>query len=305
MDNVANDSLVAMTDGVYVFGCHPDSVDFPYVYMDSVASVLPQTDSVSMEEELHYIFPSSQVLHEYAIATPKKERELISMVPSRQGEPRKETLQQSVWFTPLLLFMAVVYTTILSRHSKTMAQEVKEFFYPKNRNDLFNSSVSEVSRLRLILGGMSILSTVLFCYFALSMYLNFVTRPPFLSLTGVLGLAVAYIFVKALSFKALDYVFFFGTTDGIVKRAYSTLTTWLGIALFVVVLLAAYSSYPVGRGALLFGFIVCGCAVLLYVYKILTIFFTGFSSLFYLILYLCTLEILPSLALVIGLINIV
>ena len=59
------------------------------------------------------------------------------------------------------------------------------------------------------------------------------------------------------------------------------------------------------QAALYVGLGFCVIAVLLYVFRILSIFFKGISSLFYLILYLCTLEILPSIVLVVGLMSVV
>ena len=89
------------------------------------------------------------------------------------------------------------------------------------------------------------------------------------------------------------------------KQYFLTLTSMLSISLFVVDVIAAYAPNMVANAALYVGLGFCAIAVLLYVFRILSIFFKGISSLFYLILYLCTLEILPSIVLVVGLMSVV
>lgn len=303
METFGKDSVNMTTGGVKIVPAGRDSLPFSYVVKDT----LPEKTepALSEDEYLQSLFPSFQTLKEYATSTVYQPKDLLSQVPRKEGVPMSQSVQQTVWFTPLLLFLAVFYSAILVRHSKTLLQEVREFFHPKSRNDMFNSSVTEVSRLRLIMGGFSILSTVLYCYFALTGFFSVGRETPTYSMLKILLVAIAYLAFKILSIILVNYTFFEGMVAGVLKRSYSTLTTWLGLGLFVCDLFIAYAPQSVADGALMAGLVVCGCGVLLYVYKILTIFFEGFTSLFYLILYLCTLEILPSVALIIGLVNIV
>jgi len=71
----------------------------------------------------------------------------------------------------------------------------------------------------------------------------------------------------------------------------------------VVFLRAVLEQLPNATNVAAISSIVGAIAVLLYIYKIVSIFFSGLTSIFYLILYLCTLEILPTVVLVIGLMD--
>ena len=79
----------------------------------------------------------------------------------------------------------------------------------------------------------------------------------------------------------------------------------LSFAKLLIAVLLSYGPAIMVRGALWIGIFICGLAVILYLYKIFEFFFTGVTSLFYLILYLCTLEILPTVVFVWGLIILV
>ncbi len=234
-----------------------------------------------------------------------QEKSLISSIPSKEGEPRKQLVQQQVWFMPLMLLLFVLYGWVTSAYSKVLSQEFKEFFYPKSRNDMFTASMVEVSKMKALMHTLSIFSITIFCYFVLTNLLHHKPSSFGISCLMLLLVFVAYVMFKFLVTRLLCYVFFDGKVWIALKQSFSTLTSMLAIALFVVDVIAAYAPDMMAIVALYVGLGLCVIALLLYVFRILSIFFTGISSLFYLILYLCTLEILPSIVLVAGLMSVV
>jgi len=132
--------------------------------------------------------------------------------------------------------------------------------------------------------------------------LNFVPQSFLLSFVKLLCAVLLYVMVKLILNRIVCYVFFNRTLLDNINKQYLTLITMFGFSLFFVDILVAYGPAIMVQGVLWIGILICCLAVILYLYKIFEIFFTGVTSLFYLILYLCTLEILPTVVFVWGLI---
>ena len=246
---------------------------------------------------------------EYKISTSEKknvgEKSFISIIPAKEGEPRKQLIQQQTWFMPLMFLIAILYGWVMTSYTKTLSQDVKEFFYPNNRNDVMTSEVAEISRMKALMHVLFVFSITIFSYFVLTNLMYHKPSSFGLSAFMILLVFVGYMVFKFLVTRLLCYVFFDSKVWNELKQYFLTLTSMLSISLFVVDVIAAYAPNMVANAALYVGLGFCVIAVLLYVFRILSIFFKGISSLFYLILYLCTLEILPSIVLVVGLMSVV
>ncbi len=268
---------------------------------------------LSVEEGISTYFGSSSFLNikefaPYVLLTSPvedKSQKLFRLVPGKQGAPLHHTVQQQVWFMPIMLVMFALYGWIYKNFSKLMVQDFKEFFYPNGRENVPSYSVGETSRMKVLLHIISVFSVSIFAYFVLVDFFHYTPRPFGISFLGVLLVFVIYVIFKMLTMRLLCYVFFNRDVLSSVRSYFSTITSTLAMVLFVVSIFAAYAPNVIASTSLYVGLIFCAIAVLLYLYKILSIFFTGMSSLFYLILYLCTLEILPAIVLVLTLVGIV
>ena len=249
----------------------PDSAS-----MDAIASVQP-----SVQEQLHDYFPSLDYLSSYLYVAEKPP--FVEFIPHYEGAIRDENIKGQVWFTPLMLLMSVVYVWFLSTCSKSLMQDVKLFFYPKNR----------------------VISVAIFCYIALTEFQSVNSHSYLFTISVFSGYVVAYIVFKLLAIWLMCFVFFDRNLFFLLLQSYFTLFVLLSIGLFCIDVLYIYSTGVICTVALYFGVGICAMAVLAYLYKVMAVFLDGIPSLFYLILYLCTLEILPSLVLVYGLMNIV
>lgn len=287
-------------DSVAVGGMEKDSTDCGAILSrnDSSTYQMPVADMY----QLQYPFTETSG---YTVCENLKEKSFTSIIPSKEGEPRKTLIQQQVWFMPLMLLLFFLYGWVTSSFSKVLSQEFKDFFYPKSRNDVYDASMGDVSKMKVLLHSLSILSVTIFCYFVFTGLFHHHSNSFILSSLMLLLIIVLFIAFKLLIGRLMCYVFFDKNVLKNLKRTCSSLFSMLAMTLFCVDIVAAYAPEMIAVIALYVGLGVCIVALLLYLFKILSIFFTGISSIFYLILYLCTLEILPSIILVMGLMSVV
>ncbi|MBR2262146.1 MAG: DUF4271 domain-containing protein [Paludibacteraceae bacterium] len=302
---MAHSSMNNSVEPQYNLDFKPNTEHETPMYWDSLYTKEPPTKVLTLEENIETYLPSSSYLKSYTTQECTARESIFQKVPSEEGALLNSTIQQQVWFLPLILLMLTLYGWVNSTYSKALTQDFKEFFYPQNRSDFYTSSVSEISRVKILLTTLSIFSIALFCYFSSKQLFSSHHGSFLYTYLSLLGIITAYMAFKLISIRVICYVFFDYPTWVNIKRTYSTLTSSMSIGLFILSIIVAYANDTIAAIALYAGLVICGIAVLLYLYKFLSIFFTGIASIFYLILYLCTLEILPSVALVFGLMSVV
>lgn len=226
----------------------------------------------------------------------------IEGIPSKEGVERVDTFRQQMWFTPLMIVLSFTVGMLLTRRFKLYIQAIKTFFFMTNSSSNFSNTRMGLFQFQFLTFSVSAISVTLFCSFILEDMLNFVPQSFLLSFVKLLCAVLLYVMVKLILNRIVCYVFFNRTLLDNINKQYLTLITMFGFSLFFVDVLVAYGPAIMVQGVLWIGILICCLAVILYLYKIFEIFFTGVTSLFYLILYLCTLEILPTVVFVWGLI---
>lgn len=226
----------------------------------------------------------------------------IEGIPSKEGVERVDTFRQQMWFTPLMVVLSFTVGMLLTRRFKLYIQAIKTFFFMTNSSSNFSNTRMGLFQFQFLTFSVSAISVTLFCSFILEDMLNFVPQSFLLSFVKLLCAVLLYVMVKLILNRIVCYVFFNRTLLDNINKQYLTLITMFGFSLFFVDILVAYGPAIMVQGVLWIGILICCLAVILYLYKIFEIFFTGVTSLFYLILYLCTLEILPTVVFVWGLI---
>lgn len=256
-----------------------------------------------MEDSLTHYLPPIDLFQLYVPLSEKGAGGEALSIPSMEGMPLAETLQQQVWFTPLMFLLFVLYTFVWVRYSNVFWLDLKIFFNP-SPGRLHSATVSEVSHARKLPMFLSVISVGLFAYFV---RVHWVEGHSPESIGGLLFYLVAlvgfYILFKIGVVRLMSFVFLDDEAYVKLRLSYDTVVILLSALLFVVDVFIAYS--PFAEFSLYVGLFVCVLSVFLYLIKIFVVFFSGFLSLFYLILYLCTLEILPSAAFCLGLMGIV
>jgi len=226
--------------------------------------------------------------------------------PRIDGTPIHQGIQAEMWFTPLLFLLFLSYGLGIFWKKKMLLYDFKEFFTLFFGSEVFRKdSFADNSEPRILLVISGIINISLFSFFALTRFLGQDTQSFTLTLLLLLTITALYVLFKIVINKLIAYVFFNESLfSGWIKTFYSFIL-FLGISLIPIVLCLSFGPAEWADSVVYIGLFVCICLSILYIFKITTIFFEGVPSLFYLILYLCTLEILPALIFLRELINIV
>lgn len=231
------------------------------------------------------------------------EEQMVISVPQKDGIERHEALYSQVWFVPMMFVLFFLLGLMVSNQKKDLAAELKDLFR-LNRFNLAASS-SKASFSRFLLSLLSLFSLSLFVYLAYTEFFGVKSESHFLALAVTFGLVSSFFLFKDLMSALLGYVFFSREHTLVWIRSYTYILALLGLALFPVNLCMSFASAAVVSVAVWIGLFMVLISALLFLYKLNMLFFSGAFSIFYLILYLCTLEILPVSALVFGVGNLI
>ena len=234
---------------------------------------------------------------------PAKEKKFLTEIPRMPGTALPTNIQQEVWFVPLMFILFLGFGMVLSARFSYIIQATREFFYPKNRSDVFSDRITDEFGFKTAMTVLSFSTITLFCQFVRTNLFHFQDPHYLHSLWLIFLIFFGYVTFKLLVANYICTIFYDKSTFRIVRHSYATICFAFCMALFPIVLLTSFTNHSVAIYALWIGCGFCAIAVLLYIYKIVSIFFNGLTSIFYLILYLCTLEILPTVVLVIGLMD--
>ena len=209
------------------------------------------------------------------------------------GEVIPPSAQTATWvFVCLggLLFLLVIAIVC---SSSSLVYTLRDLFEVTEKNSIFNDTTTNNSYVRFLL--------VLFFTGVFSFFCYVYLQPESFSLISYLifwGVTGLFFLVKLLLFNLLGFVFL---NPGLLKTAretYFNTLSFLGVILYPVLVIRIYSSpvldYKIIDTIGMFLFLL---AFLFIVFKLIQLFFGKLVDFFYILLYLCTLEILPFIAL--------
>lgn len=212
------------------------------------------------------------------------------------GTPLPDTLNANPIITTSLLILFLLFGYVLSFGRKMILETTKDFFYLKERSSIFIDSTSNVSQLKISYIIIFVGSIGLFLF---SLYFHddrtSSLQEKLIYLAIFSGIALGFLILKFLIFSALGRVFFDQNTSNIFFKGYFTIIFGLGLAIYPVVIGLIYTPETFFTTFLYIGLLLMFISFILILYKIFQIFLVDFYSLFYIILYLCALEILPVL----------
>ena len=219
------------------------------------------------------------IIHNFILLNIKAVSAQLSVLES---QPRVESLASSSWFSLLVLGILIALALSLSTHRKQYTLYVRNFLNKQGRVMNYDTeSTSVVANVFLWL--------VVAAGFVL-MILSYSQTVHFLILFAIV---LGFFALKWLLIRFIGYVF--GAID--LARAFSTdyfvLIAVLGLLLLPFDLAVIYLPQVSDTVWLIFLSIIAFLALITLFIKLLQIFYSGFSSLFYIFLYLCTSEILP------------
>lgn len=226
----------------------------------------------------------------------EKEIEVIAI----DGKPLERTVQTRTWFTPCLFLLFVFYAFTLATRKKMLNKEIRNIFSPTTSGEItFNTPIEELQEQMplLILAAANIAWLAHFC---VNTYFHITEMPGIAWLSSILAVGATLGF-QLLLIQAICYVFFDGEIFHKLEKLKLLSFSFIGIALIPSVLLLAYAPTALTQAAIYLGIGAAALIFTLYLLRTLPFFFKGTLSIFYLILYLCTIEILPAIALILGL----
>jgi len=202
--------------------------------------------------------------------------------------------QTESWVFIVLLFLFFLLTYSISRSAGLFMDTLKTFFQVKERSSIFTTASITDFRFRLLL--------IIFSIGVLSLYVYLINYNSstifsikeygyFLIVTGL------FFGLKSILFDLFGYVFLTPSNLKMAKDSYFNILSILGITLFPLLILQIYVQNNLVHSISIISLITSLSAGILVIIKLFQIFFNKMIASFYILLYLCTLEILPLIVL--------
>jgi len=198
----------------------------------------------------------------------------------------------------LLLFITLIYSYLLFRSKSVVRGSFNSIFKrQRERSSIFESEVTAPEiRFRMLVRILGIIGLTVYAYsFANKLIPH---SDGLMALFLLIGLGVGLVvvlWIKYLLFSLFSFVFFDRKQTAAFTNAYFTIIFGLGLLLLPLVAFQTLVAADFIPWLQTMSLIACVAAVLLILYKIIQIFWLDYYSIIYIILYLCTLEILPVL----------
>jgi len=244
--------------------------DIPYLYLTNIDHGI---DSTFMFESVKAV---AKIQHGF-------EGKLLPSLPQTENW---------VFIAILLLFFLFVFS--ISQSSGLILETVRTFFQVKERSSIFSKVTINYFRFRFFLISFSTGVISLYAYVLLYNPTNKFEIKEYLYLIAVTSI---FFGIKALLIDLICYVFFEPRIMKMVKNSYFNIISFLGIALFPLLISFIYMPIYLRNITEYISLIICLIAGILIIIKLFQIFLHKTVASFYILLYLCTLEFLPLLAL--------
>jgi len=212
------------------------------------------------------------------------------------GDPVPYTAHGDNIITSLLLVSFIMAVVSVASAKGFIARQAKSFFY-KQREGI--TEVTETTTELYFQGFLVVLTCLLMAllfYFNTTDYGDTLTLPtPYHLIAIYLAMTAVYWIAKVVLYSVVNSIFFGGKRNGQWIKSLLFITSLEGVLIFPLVLLQAY--LDLGSEKVLTGFVIVLVFVkLLTIFKTYIIFFRQNVVQLQIILYFCTLEIIPLLA---------
>jgi hypothetical protein len=192
----------------------------------------------------------------------------------------------------LLAFFVLAY--VLTNGKRYLAQQIKNLFYMRERASLFAVETGADVRYRTLLVFLTnlLLGIFFFDFTYDRMPELFQERPPLLLLGVYVGAVLLFFLVRLLLYQGINLIFFEKSKRHQWVDSYLLIYSLLGILLFPLMLLVVFFDLANPTSYILF-IILAAFGEIMLIYKCFNIFFSKRHGTLHLILYLCTLEMVP------------
>ena len=221
-----------------------------------------------------------------------------SLPAGMEGEPLPYLLSADPMMTITLFICFILMSFVVFRGYRYIHKEAKDIFLNRDRGSLFDevSSVDGRILVLLVLHACLMWGICGYRYLIDTTPLLLEAYPHLLLLAGCSASVVLYIIFKLLAYRIINSVFFQKDRNKRWIKAFVNLHIGAGMLLFPLVLLIVYFNLPPSTTALSL-LIVLFLVKISLLFKCFSNFFEKIYGAFHLILYFCTLEIIPDLLL--------
>lgn len=208
-------------------------------------------------------------------------------------------LLRADWMITVLLFLCLILVSYVFSHGrKHLLAQLKGFVSNRERGSLFDDATSDDVRYTFLLVAHAclLMGLCVYNYFATTTPQLFQLYSHGLLLAVFVGCMALLLGFKCLAYAFVNWVFFDKIRNSVWMAAYYNVTAWTGFLLLPVILLIVYFDLSFQSSLYLVGAVLFFAKITLF-FKCFSNFFNNFYGSFHLILYLCTLEILPDILL--------
>ena len=213
------------------------------------------------------------------------------------GDPIPYNISNDNVISSLLLGCFVMTLLAFAISKNFVVQQIKDFFYIPRREDIKIPTSSELIALfYFALQTCLLLSMAYFFYVKAHVADTFVFAEEYLFIGLLFIITLGYTILKYPLYTLVNYTFFVGKNNGQWLHTLLLLSAVEGALLFPAVLFQSYFDIPLQNTVFYAVFVLILVKILTF-YKCFVIFFRKNGLFLQIILYFCTLEIIPLLAL--------
>lgn len=222
---------------------------------------------------------------------------LPSWAMGKVGTPRPVTPATDSGILSLLVAVMVLLGLNVQHVRRIFKSLPQDLLSVRRRNNAFDEHTANETRvIALLLGEMCVIEGLLLFIWLGRVDAGTTSQTVLFTVGALTALAAVYYFFQLAACTVLGYVFADGESAKIFRQGLNASQVILGLTLAVPALVSLF--YPSMTSVMLVLAAVLFCAArVCYIVKGFRIFYINFSSLFYFILYLCTLEIIPVIIL--------
>ena len=213
------------------------------------------------------------------------------------GDPVPYNISNDNVISSILLGCFILALLAFSLSKDFIVQQVKDFFYIPRREDIKTPTSGEVLALMYFALQTCILLAMAYFFYVKAYVANtFVFEQEYLFIGLLFLIIFLYAILKYPLYSLINYTFFLGKNNGQWLYTMLLLAAIEGALLFPAILLQSYFEAPPQNVIIYTVFVVVLVKILTF-YKCFVIFFRKNGLFLQIILYFCTLEIIPLLAL--------
>lgn len=233
-----------------------------------------------------------------------KDSTCIASIESYAGTPVTHILRDS---DSIILFFGISCTLLLItffQRGSFLAHLLKNVFRLKSYGNMYEETNLSDLHTNLQLLPLTILMLTLLSFYSINGSSLAISEGKTMLILLLFTLSFALFYtLKFLLFRFLEYIFFNSTSSGMWQNSYLSNLALFGTILCPLLMISIYSNLYSNVLIILLGGLFLFFRVL-QLQKVFIIFIPQINTLLYLILYLCTVEILPAILMYQGLVSI-